>query len=143
MCLLLVQITLWLGMAWEDEDSKERALRDPARVKGKLWFGHRWTNALVKKRVIAFSLGTNQAIGSHIVWRIKSSLDFMEKVAWRYDLNLDLLKWFQVTCSRWLFSNGWDNWLSPSSVEDCKKWHLERIGAQVVWFIFFHLILSW
>ena len=75
-CLLLVQITLWLGMAWEDEDSKEKALRDPARAKGKLWFGHRWTNASVKKRVPAFRLGTNQAIENHIVWRIKSYLDF-------------------------------------------------------------------
>ena len=62
------------------EDSKERASKDQARVKGKQWPGCRRTKAMVKKRVLALSFGTNQAMKSHIVRRIKSFLEFMEEV---------------------------------------------------------------
>ena len=61
------------------EDSKERASKDQARVKGKQWPGCRRTKAMVKKRVLALSFGTNQAMKSHIVRRIKSFLDYRKK----------------------------------------------------------------
>ena len=38
------------------EDSKERASKDQARVKGKQWPGCRRTKAMVKKRVLSLSL---------------------------------------------------------------------------------------
>ena len=47
------------------EDSKKRASKDQARVKGKQWLGCRRTKAMVKKRVLALSFGTNQTMKSH------------------------------------------------------------------------------
>ena len=72
-------IIVWLGLACEGEDSKERASKDQARVNDKRQLGHQWTMTMVKKRVLALSLGTNQPMRSHIVRRIKSFLDYLKK----------------------------------------------------------------
>ena len=44
-------------------------------MKGKQWLEDRGTMAKVKKRVLALSQGTNQAMRSHIVLRIKSLVE--------------------------------------------------------------------
>jgi hypothetical protein len=52
-------------------------------VKGKRWLEDRGTMAKVKKRVLAFSRETNQAMMSHIVLRIKSLVE----VTWSHKVN--------------------------------------------------------
>jgi hypothetical protein len=47
--------------------------------------------AKVKKRVLALSRGTNQAMRIHIVFKIKS----LVKVTWSHRLNSHVLKWFK------------------------------------------------
>ena len=42
-------------MVGESEDSKERALKDQVRVKGKQRLGRHRTKAMVKKRVLSLS----------------------------------------------------------------------------------------
>ena len=44
-------------------------------VKGKRWLEDRGTMAKVKKRVLALSQGTNQAMRSHIMLKIKSLVE--------------------------------------------------------------------
>jgi hypothetical protein len=86
------------------EDSKERASKDQARVKGKQWLGCQRTKAMAKKRVLALSFGTHQAMKSHIVrgsnysWIIGRSdlMPLSELICLKLDL---------VTCSRRLCSN--------------------------------------
>ena len=54
-------------MAWLSEDSKERASRDWAKVKGKQWLKDRGTKIKVKKRVLLLCRGTSsQAIQIYI-----------------------------------------------------------------------------
>jgi len=60
-------------------------------VKGKQWLVDRGTMAKVKKRVLALSRGTNWAMRSHIVLRIKSLVE----VTWSHGLNSHVLKWFK------------------------------------------------
>ena len=60
-------------------------------MKGKRWLEDRSTMAKVKKRVLALSRATNQAIMSHIVLRIKSSVE----VTWSHEVNSYIWKWFK------------------------------------------------
>ena len=54
--LPLVQIIVWLGLAWEGEDSKERASKDQARVNDKRLLRCWWTTIVVKKRYMHWVL---------------------------------------------------------------------------------------
>ena len=76
--------------------------------------------AKVKKEVLAFSWGTNQATMVILMWRIKSILD---KSFWSDLMHWELFifdEWNQVTCSRWLCSSEkiYINILAPSLDED-------------------------
>ena len=59
-------------------------------MKGKQWLEDRGIMAKVKKRVLALSRRTNQAM-SHVVLRIKSLVE----VTWSHGLNSHVLKWFK------------------------------------------------
>jgi hypothetical protein len=59
---------LCLGIAWKGEDSKKRALKDQARVKGKQWLGHRWTMTMVNKRMLALKWEVALWGGSNHSW---------------------------------------------------------------------------
>jgi hypothetical protein len=99
---------------------------------------------MIKKKVLAWSLGTNQALGIHIVRRIDQIiLGFYDLEPW-----LEFIMCWN-NCSK---SNAQDGYakmdetslLPPSSVGVCKKWHLVWIGPQVFWIQFsFDLELIW
>ena len=91
--------------------------------------------ARVKKEVLAFSWGTNQAMMAMFMWRIKSLLECLIEVTW-YFLELFIFdEWNQVTCSRWLCSSDKINidMLAPSLDEDWKTRHqFQRRSTQKV-----------
>ena len=60
-------------------------------MKGKRWLEDWGTMAKVKKRVLELSRGTNRAMRSHIVLRIKSLVE----VAWSHEVNSYIWKWFK------------------------------------------------
>ena len=131
-CLLLVQITMCLGMAWEGED-KERASKDQARVKGKRQLRRRWTMTVVNKRVLALSLGSNQVMGSHIMRGIKSLLDFMEEVTWCYKVWTHMVRngWSHILKVNLLkkFTQSWLHLILKEYVNNGIKyyWNLKRL----------------
>lgn len=82
-CMInVIQIMVWLRMAYEGEDSMEKVSKDQAKVKGNRSLSCWRTMGVVKKEVLAFSHVTNQYKIIYIVRRIKSLLDQLMKVAW-------------------------------------------------------------
>lgn len=81
-CLMLIQIMVWCGMAFERKYNKKKASKNQAKVKGKRWLSRQRAMVVVKKKVLSFILITNQAKRSYIVRRIKSLLDHLKKVIW-------------------------------------------------------------
>ena len=100
--------------------------------------------ARVKKEVVAFSWGSNQAMMVMLMWRIKSLLECLMEVTW-YILELFIFdEWNQVTWSRWLCLGAKINisMLAPLFGEDWKRWHQFKID-QLKWYKFiFPFILS-
>jgi len=90
--------------------------------------------AKVKKRVLTLSQGTNQAMRSHIVLRIKSLVE----VTCSHGCELICVEMFQVTCARCVCSKKEDKvdcnplW---SNIE--KKWHMKILKTQVVKLVIF------
>ena len=68
-------------MAWDGEDSKER-LRGTSKGEGQATAWRPKNLARVKKKVLAFSWGTNQAMMFMFMWRIKSLLECLMEVTW-------------------------------------------------------------
>jgi hypothetical protein len=64
------------------------------QVKAKRRLADQGTKAKVKKRVLALSRGTNQAMRSHIVLRINSLVE----VTRSNGLNSYVVKWFKSLC---------------------------------------------
>jgi hypothetical protein len=80
--MLNVNSKSWYNFEWPARVKIEskNASKNQAEVKGKRCLGCRKTMAVVKKKVLAFSLVTNQVKRSYIMRRIKSLLDHMKKV---------------------------------------------------------------
>ena len=69
-------------MAWLSEDSKERASRDWAKVKGKQRLRDRGTKTEVKKRVFSLSRGTSsKAMQSHIYVEGQTIVELSRKMS--------------------------------------------------------------
>ena len=77
--------------------------------------------ARVKKKVLAFSWNTNQAMMIILRWRIKSILDKLLEVTWYIWSKFTSIEWNQVTYSRWL-------WSRRKSKLTCWHPHLMKIG---------------
>ena len=101
-------------------------------------FGCRWTTTMVKERVFAPSLNTNQAMGSHIVRRIKSFLEFMEEVTWCHKVNSYGWKWFKslhkVDLLMWWSTQSWLHLLVKKYVNYDGIWRL--LKSQEAWLQF-------
>ena len=69
--LMMIQFMRWFGIVCECEDSKEKASKYQAKVKGKWWLRRQKTMSLVNKKVHAFNIVKDEAKRIYIVRRIK------------------------------------------------------------------------
>ena len=98
--------------------------------------------ARVKKEVLAFSWGTDQAMMVMLMWRIKSLLKCLMEVTWYIWDYSKFDEWNQVTCSRWLCSSEKFNinMLAPLLDHDWKGRHQFK-RDQLKWYKFIFLLI--